>query len=480
LTKLLDRLTPKHLEILQARGIEGETLARHGVVSSARSDGDWIGIPYVSDGRVVNHKYRTIAGDKRFYQDAGTPKQFWNLDVLKDASLKDHPVIITEGEMDAMIAIQSGFPRTLSVPDGAPPEAIGENPDSRKYTFVEDARRLLADVREIILATDGDGPGVNLMNDLAIRLGKARCKFVRYPKETKDFNEAFLKYGQKAISAIVARAEWCRVDGIYRMSQLPPVTDLKLHTLGMPVMDDHYRLRLTDFCLVTGIPSHGKSAWITEIGCRMVKRHDWTVAFASFEQQPQRDFRRNLRTYYHSKRVVYQSPEEIDEADGWIDRHFSFIVPNEDDDVNLEWVLDRARASVVQHGANMVAIDPWNEMDHSRPRDMSLTEYTGFAIKEFKRLARSMNIHLIVAAHPAKQQRREDGTFQIPSLYDVSDSAHWYNKPEVGMVVHRENKDRTVIRIAKSRYHDQIGTPGDVNVSFSTETNHYTVLEDQH
>jgi twinkle protein len=106
--------------------------------------------------------------------------------------------------------------------------------------------------------------------------------------------------------------------------------------------------------------------------------------------------------------------------------------------VNLEWVLDRARASVVQHGANMVVIDPWNEMDHSRPRDMSLTEYTGCAIKEFKRLARSMNIHLIVAAHPAKQQRREDGTFQIPSLYDVSDSAHWYNKPEVGIVVHRE------------------------------------------
>jgi twinkle protein len=55
---------------------------------------------------------------------------------------------------------------------------------------------MMQDVREIILAADGDGPGVNLMNDLAIRLGKARCKFVRYPKETKDFNEAFLKYGE--------------------------------------------------------------------------------------------------------------------------------------------------------------------------------------------------------------------------------------------------------------------------------------------
>jgi twinkle protein len=155
--------------------------------------------------------------------------------------------------------------------------------------------------------------------------------------------------------------------------------------------------------------------------------------------------------------VVYQSEEEIDEADGWIDRHFSFIVPNEDDDVNLEWVLGPARASVVQHNANMVVIDPGTRWT---------TPGRGICRSPSTPAARSRSSSASPGdEHPPDRrgapgeasQRREDGTFQIPSLYDVSDSAHWYNKPDVGIVVHRE-PSRPIIRIAKSRYHDQIGT----------------------
>lgn len=433
-------------------------------------------IPYLSDGRVVNHKYRTIAGEKRFYQEGGATKQFWNLDVLRDASLCESPLIITEGEFDALISIQCGYARTMSVPDGAPAEAIGENPESVKYSFVSDAMKQLADVREIILATDSDGPGVNLMNDLALRLGRDRCKFVRYPVGCKDLNDAFKQFGTKGVTASLTRAEWCRVDGIYRMSQLPPIEDLPVFRLGMPVVDDHFRIRPTDLTVVTGIPSHGKSSWLNAIGCQMVEEHDWGVAFASFEQQPQRDHRRNLRTYYNRKRVIHQNEEERAEADSWIDRHFSFIVPSDEDEVTLEWTLEKSRAAIVQHSAKLIVIDPWNEMDHVRPRDISLTEYTGFAIKSLKRLARRFNVHVIVAAHPAKQQRDDSGGFKMPSLYDVSDSAHWYNKPDAGMIVWR-GKDRTIIRVAKSRYHDQIGKPGDIDIRFDPETNHYHAIE---
>jgi twinkle protein len=475
--KLLDRLKPSHLEMLEARGLEGETLARHGVVSCGRADGEWVAIPYLRDGQVVNHKYRTIAGEKRFYQDAGAAKQFWNIDVLRDASLSDLPVIITEGEFDALVALQCGFGRVMSVPDGAPAEAIGENQESVKYTFVEDAKKQLSDVKEIILATDSDGPGVNLMNDLALRLGKARCRFVRYPTGCKDLNDAFKAYGPKGVAASLTRAEWCRVDGLYRMSELPPVAEIPVYRLGMPVMDDHYRIRPTDFCVVTGIPSHGKTSWLNEVACRMSRRHGWTTAFASFEQHPQRDQRRNLRTYFHSKRVIHQTEEERAEADHWIEQSFSFLVPSDEDEISLEWVIDKARAAVVQHGAKLVVIDPWNEMDHVRPRDWTMTEYTGYAIKEFKRFARRFNVHLIVAAHPAKQRREEGGAFAIPHLYDIADSAHWYNKPDVGMVVWRGPGGKNVIRIAKSRYHDQIGVPGDVEVLFDPESNHYRDLE---
>ena len=57
----------------------------------------------------------------------------------------------------------------------------------------------------------------------------------------------------------------------------------------------------------------------------------------------------------------------------------------------------------------------------------------------------------------------------FPSLYDISDSAHWYNRPEVGIIVWRGKDERTIVRVAKSRYHDEIGVPGDIAVRYVRE-----------
>jgi twinkle protein len=470
-------LKAHHLQVLEGRGLDAELLVKHGVESCDRP-GEWVSIPYVLGGQIVNHKYRTVVGEKKFSQDAGAVKCFWNHDVLSDETLSSQPLIITEGEWDALAAIQCGFVRTMSVPDGAPAEALGDKMDGQKYSYVTDAQALLRDVREIILATDSDGPGVHLMNDLAIRLGKARCKWVRYPKGCKDLNDALMQYGHKGVVESINRAQWVQVDGVYRMSHLPPAPDRQVHRIGIPVLDNHYRIRPMDFCVVTGIPSHGKSAVLTDIAGHMVQNNGWPVAIASFEQQPQVDLRRNLRTWYNRKRVIDQNEIELARADSWIDKNFCFIAPNDDDEVTLAWVMERLATAVIRFGAKLIIVDPWNEMDHVRPPDMTLTEYTGFAIKEFKRFARKYQVHVIVAAHPAKQRPTEAGGFSIPTLYDISDSAHWYNKPDVGLVVWRGKdkfgNDLSIIRVAKSRYHDQIGTPGDVQVTFDTHTNRFT------
>ena len=149
----------------------------------------------------------------------------------------------------------------------------------------------------------------------------------------------------------------------------------------------------------------------------------------------------------------------VEEADKWIDEHFVFIVPDDDDLANLAWTLDKCAAAVIRHGVRIVVIDPWNELDHDRPHDMSLTEYTGKAIKEFKRLARSLDVHVIVVAHPTKLQANEK-----PGLYSISDSAHWANKPDIGIVLWKPSpeSERAELRVVKSRYHDQIGRPGTV------------------
>lgn len=449
-------LSDDHFCKIEARGLDPELAVKLGF----RSEGEWLVIPYFSGDEAVNNKYRTLGGEKRFRQDAGGHKLFWNFNALCDPTLAEQPVIITEGEFDAIAAIQYGYLRTVSVPDGAPAQAKGEDDGtSRKYTYLDHAKSALQGATEIILATDDDGPGVALLNDLAIRLGKARCKWLKYPKGCKDLNDALIKFGERGVHETIRRAEWMRVDGVYRMSDLPPYDQRQAYTTGFRWLDPHYKIRMGDFCVITGIPSHGKSTWVNDLLCRTVDAHGWTVAIASFEQHPQADHRRALREWYCQMPVDVALDQDIAAADRWIDEHFVFIVPDDEDLANLTWTLDKCAAAVIRHGARVVVIDPWNELDHDRPTDMSLTEYTGRAIKEFKRLARSLDCHVIVVAHPTKMSPGE-----VPGLYSISDSAHWANKPDVGIVVHRDDveSDVSMLKVAKSRYWDQIGKPGKV------------------
>jgi twinkle protein len=123
-------INPQAVEWLQARAIDPETASRMGIYTAGRgSDGEprpdpagnILVFPYVDGGSEVNAKYRTL-GEKRFWQRKDARKTFFNADILDDPALErgDHALVITEGELDALAAIQSGFPFTVSVPDGAP------------------------------------------------------------------------------------------------------------------------------------------------------------------------------------------------------------------------------------------------------------------------------------------------------------------------------------------------------------------------
>jgi twinkle protein len=457
-------LNDRHAKLLEARGLDIEILENLGIESSTRLGPDTIEIPIYEAGTRINTKYRTIAGDKRFCQEPSAKPVFWNVDRIADETLKDQPLIITEGEFDAITAIQCGFGRVVSVPNGAPREQ--EQEASARYKFIENAPKAINDCKEIVLATDSDGPGIALMNDLALRLGRVRCKWVKYPRGCKDLADALQQFGPRGVVETISRAQWFEVGGLFRMADLPPLPALRPLDSGFPGLSPHWRLRESDVTVLTGVPGSGKTTVVNAIACMMAMRHDWQTVFASFEQVPQRDHRRFLQTWYSGKPVTHQTPEEIDKAEAWINQHFLFVAPGDDDDPTLEWVLERLSIAVVRHGTKLCIIDPWNELSHERPGDMSMTDYIGYGLRELKRFARKHMIHLIVVAHPAKMRRLDNGRFPMPCLYDISDSAHWKNRCDVGVIVHRETEETTLVRVEKSRYHDEIGKPGDVYVRY--------------
>ena len=83
----------------------------------------------------------------------------------------------------------------------------------------------------------------------------------------------------------------------------------------------------------------------------------------------------------------------------------------------------------------------------------------------------------MVVAHPTKLSEKADGTLPIPNMYNIEDSRHWYNKCDVGMVVHRIS-DHTIVRVLKSRYHDILGTTGQVKFLFNPTTGKYNAQKE--
>lgn len=484
-----------HAEMMEARGISVETAVEMGLESRpGKGGGDVLVFPYFRNGVAVNHKYRWQKrdGTKGFMQDKDALKILWNEDCLRNDNLLHDPLIITEGEFDGMAAVQSGYARTTSVPDGAPAKIIEKgNADSTKYEYLINAGELLSmsRVKVIILAVDGDQAGYNLLHDLSHRLGRARCKFVTYPeckpdqvhkrggrKICKDLNEVLEDWGEAGVKAVIDGAQWIKVDGVHRMSELPPLPERIVLRIPMVKFCNHFRVRLGDFSVVTGVPSHGKTTFVNDIMCRLVEEYGVTVAWASFEQEPQRDHRRSLRIWKLRDYPDKVGPSAMAAADQWIDDQFVFIVPVEDEDTTLDWLLDKMEAAVLQYDAKIFVIDPWNEMDHDRNRDETLTEYVGRAIRALRRFAKRFNVHVMVVAHPTKMRKNEDGNYSIPTLYDVSDSSHWYNKADAGLVIHRDG-DVTIARMAKSRYHDDIGVPGDTQLMFVASERRFDVLD---
>lgn len=478
-------LTETLTDVLTARGIDVEVAARHGLDGG---EGGALVIPFTREGAIVRRKYRRFDREEgKWTADKGGLRIAFNEDCLRDESLIGHPLIITEGELDAISALQAGFARTISVPDGAPPpgeRAKEELESGAKYAWMQDIRPLLTRerVETVILATDGDDNGAALMQDLSVLLGRFRCKFLTYPKRRdgsrmKDLNEVLQAYGVKGVVETINRAQWISSTGVYRMGDLPPLPPNVIYEPRHRLFAENFKVRLGDFSVVTGTPGFGKTSFVNDVFCGVAADHDLTVAWASFEQEPQRDHRRNLRTWFCGEPEWKLDQGQLQAADRWIEARHVFLVPTEDDDANLEWLLDRMEEAAVRYHAKLFVLDPWNEIEHARGRDETETEYIGRAIRALKRFAKAFKVHVCVVAHPTKSAKDADGNYRMPTLYDIAGSANFYNKADLGVIVHRENENDTLIKVQKSRYHEVIGRPGEVRMQFSKDERKFIETE---
>lgn len=281
-----------------------------------------------------------------------------------------------------------------------------------------------------------------------------------------------------------------RLAALYRTG-LPPGS-----STGWPDVDKHYTVGMAQWTVITGIPNHGKSAWLDALLVNLLRRplegKQWKFLICSPENWPLERHKSKILECRLGKRFDdgpsprMSEQEALAEQAGIADR-FWFLELDENE--TFPDLLIAIRQFAADHPRDQVGIvlDPWNQLEHQRPARLSETEYISEALSAIVRITRSTGAHVWIVAHPAKlQKERDTGRRPVPSPYDISGSAHWFNKADNCVTIFRNPFSEvgepdygiTQVLIQKVRF-KQIGYPGSADLQYDVATCRYrNVLRD--
>ena len=461
-------LPDKVVEYFKSRGISQQTLMEMKIgygeeyMPQIEKTSRCIKFPYFKNGTVVNIKFRD--GQKNFKLVGGAELVFFNLDSIQGQD----EVIITEGEIDALSYIEAGYKAVVSVPNGA---AKG----NLKLEYLDNCIDYFDHVKKIYLATDDDEAGKRLQDELSRRLGKERCYKVSYFGK-KDANELLID-NPLLLKDSLENSEEYAIEGVYTAKDIEEdIWDLyekglsKGAVTGMTEFDEHLSFESGYFTMVTGVPSHGKTEFLEQILTLLCVKDGWKTAFYSPESLPMKVHHARIAGKLAGKKFskYSMSEQEVKASIDIYSEYFYFINPAED--FTLDTILDAAKQLVRKKGIKALVIDAWNKLDHQY--EGNLGQYISKSLDKIALFCMRNGVHAFIVAHPTKMKKDEKGEFIVPTLYDISDSAHFYNKTHNGMTIYKrkiaDDTFLTEIHIQKVKF-KHWGKEGVVSMRFDYE-----------
>ena len=478
-------LQEHHYNYLESRGISRSTADKLKLFSSKKffkrleKESDCIGFPYYRDGALVSAKYRAIP-DKDFTQEAGGAHDFFGLHLIDPTK----PLVIVEGEIDCLSAIEAGIENVVSVPAGAPQQVSAGKvspQEDRKFSFVWNANEVLEKVPYVVLATDQDGPGQALTEELARRIGKEKCRVCKFDK--KDLNEVLTNDSSldpaEDVREIIRSAAPYPISGLSdasvfkdRLNDLWSKGTGAGYSTGYPSVDKIYTVAPGQLTVVTGYPSSGKSNFVDQIMVNLAKQHDWKFALCSFENQPEIHIARLMEIYTGKKFYSGQEQmngQEKEFAFQFVQDHFLFIDINGEEPSTLQSILERAKAAVKRIGIRGLVIDPYNYIELDRGTK-SETEAISNMLTQVRKFCMANDVHTWFVAHPAKMARSGNDQPR-PDGMSISGSMAWWAKTDCGITVHRAERE-VEIAVWKCRFR-WVGTQGETTLVYNKTAGTY-------
>jgi len=437
----------------------------------------WIQFPFYKNGEVVNIKSRTA--DKKFMQSKNAEKCFYRFDHMVGMET----IIITEGEMDTLSLVQAGFNNVISVPDGA--TAPNSKPSDKKFSYLLSAEEHLMNAKIVILCTDNDGAGKHLRDELSRRIGREKCYRVTYPDDCKDMNEVLVKHGEDRILDIVSNTHPYPIDGVVMIDDVTEeAIDLLNNpehlglTTGWKALDGAYRVSPSEVTVITGVPNMGKSEWMDALMINMVQNHAWTFGIFSAENFPVKHHLLKLVSKFNGQPFwgdEKMNAETARASMSILNDHIKFIGTQESS-VTVDSILDQAKILNYRYGLNGLIIDPWNTLEHKFHSGESETNYVSKVLAKLNTFAKINELHIWVVAHPKKMESDANRKPLVPSPYDISGSANWFNKCDNAITIHRhrnEDEDYVGVHVQKIRFQYKNGKPNKVKLKYDIRSGRY-------
>ncbi len=474
----LEKLPIKTIEYFEKRGISNDTLLRFGITQCdefmpiARKEVPTICFNYIKDGELVNIKYRAKDRDFKLYKNAELI--FYNLDSIKD----EETVIIVEGEVDCLSLHEAGIYNVVSVPNGA---STGQ----QQLKYLDNCWQHFEDKKRIILFTDNDPVGLALRDELARRLGKERCYKVDYPEGCKDANDVLVNHGKPMLHSIIEQVKRWPLDGIITMDDIfDTVVDYyengypKGVAAGIGEFDDLLTFSGGQMTVVTGSPNMGKSEFIDYIVTSLARKHNWKFTMCSFENPVPFHVTKLMEKFiglsfnFRKDPSHRMSRSDFEHAISLTDQYFTFLNILQLD-VSIEGLIQKLTEVVRRTGIKGVVIDPWNYIEHKIPYGYTETQYISEALTLIKEFALRTDTHVFIIAHPKKMVKDNKGKYPPATMYDIAGSAHFFNKTDNGLSIHRDFETGIVTAYVQKVRFSWIGMTGFTCFSYNTFTRQY-------
>jgi twinkle protein len=177
------------------------------------------------------------------------------------------------------------------------------------------------------------------------------------------------------------------------------------------------------------------------------------------------------KSFRNNTKYERMSKSELHIAKEFISDYYHWIRP--DGDVyTIDAILNSAKQLIRRHGINALIIDPYNKID-ANIGSQNETNYINKFLTKLTIFKQKYDIHIFLVAHPRKMQKKDNGLYEIPTLYDVAGSANFYNQVDNGISVYRDFKNQlTSVYVQKVKFR-HIGELGEAQFKYNIQNGRY-------